>query len=110
MKAWSSALTTRFSAVKFAHLVEGRGDFEHKDHRVHALIDDVGRKGSTRQKLPVNPELSRWGKNSNPQVEGANWKAEELRAAIITGRHLAFRIGKSENWRKETYLLKKSTR
>ena len=64
MKRGSSALTTRFCAIKFIHLVEGRGDFDHKDHRIKSPIEAVQRKGNTRQKLPVNPELLRWGKST----------------------------------------------
>ena len=45
MKLGGSALTTRFCAIKFTHLVEGKEDFENKDHRIHALIEAVKRKG-----------------------------------------------------------------
>ena len=52
MKIGGSALATRFCAVKFTHLVEGQGDFEHKDHRIHALIEAVEKIGDVHQKLP----------------------------------------------------------
>lgn len=45
VKIGGSGLGTRFSAIKFIHAVEGRGDFEKKTHRIFSLIDAVKRKG-----------------------------------------------------------------
>ena len=61
MKIGWSALTTRFCAIKFIHLVDGMGDFEHKTHRAKALIDAVSRKTARVRKAPSNPESLRWG-------------------------------------------------
>ena len=93
MKAGSSALTARFFAIKFIHLVEGRDDFDHKDHRVKSLVEAEKREGNTRQKLPINPELLRWGKCNIAEFDGARYKAAELWDAAITGFHFALSIG-----------------
>ena len=52
MKIGGSALTARFDAVKFLHLVEGKGDFDMKAHRVRALLEATRRKGETNQNSP----------------------------------------------------------
>ena len=93
MKLGGSALTTRFFAIKFIHLVDGEGDFEHRDHRIHTLINSVKLKSEAHQKLPVNPEMLRWGKARVNDVGGAKWKETELWAALMVGFHFALRIG-----------------
>ena len=93
MKLGGSALTTRFCAIKSIHLVEGKGDFEHRDHRIHTLINAVKLKSEVHQKLPVNPEMLRWGKSRMADVDGAKWKVTELWAALMVGFHFALRIG-----------------
>ena len=95
MKLGGSALSSRFSAIKFLHLVEGRGDFEGKTYRIHALINAVKRKNETKQQ-PVNPEMLRWGKARMSSLEGAKWKAVELWSAILMGFHFALRISEIE--------------
>ena len=99
MKIGSSALTTRFCALKFVHLVEGRGDFENKDHRVKALIESVKRKGSVNQKSPVNPELLRWGEKNISWTSGDQKQVDtpEVWTAIITGFHFALRISEIDS-------------
>ena len=98
IKIAGSGLSSRFCAIKFLHLVEGRGDFEGKTHRIHALINAVKRKGETKQQLPASPEILRWGEARMANYEGERWKATELRAAIIAGFHFALRISEIEGF------------
>ena len=85
-------MSARFSAIKFLHAIEGKGDFESKTYRSHALIEASKRKNETKQQLPVNPELLRWGKARMPNYDEANWKAKESWAAIVIGFMFALRI------------------
>ena len=85
-----------FCAIKFTHLVEGRGDFDHKDRRIQALIDAVKRKGNTRHKVPAGPDLQRWGKRKMTSLGGAKWEAVELWVAILDGFHFSLRISELE--------------
>ena len=49
MKYGGETLAKRFSSIMFLHLVEGRGDFDGKSFRIHALINSVKKKkGLTR--------------------------------------------------------------
>ena len=96
VKIGGSGLTTRFGAIQFLHSMEGKAEFDHKTHRIHSLIAAVMGKGDTKQQLPVNPDLLRWGADRMSSYEGAMWKAREVWAAILVGFHFALRISEIE--------------
>ena len=68
-------------------------DFEHRDHRIHTLNNAVKLKGEVQQKLPVNPEMLRWGETRMNDIDGDKWRVAELWAAIMVEFHCALRIG-----------------
>ena len=96
MKLGGSALSKRFCAIEFLHLVERRGDFEAKTQRIHDITIASKRQDDKKQQLPVNPEMIRWGKARMSNLDGSKWKAVELMAAIFVGFHFALRISEIE--------------
>ena len=97
MKIGASGLATRSSAIKSIHVVEGRGGFANKTQRIHSLSNAIKKKGETKQHLPANPALMRWGKARMSTYEGSKWKAVELWDAMLVGLHFALRISEVEN-------------
>ena len=57
MENGRSVLSTRFSSVRFLHLLEGEEDFDGKASRVRTLTDAVKSKKGAHQKMPSGPEF-----------------------------------------------------
>ena len=94
MKNGGGTLAARFSAIRFLHLIEGKGDFEGKAFRVRALIEAVQRRKGVNRRLPINPEmLSRGKRDLNLDTPTGS----EIRATLMLGFHFALRIGEIEN-------------
>ena len=53
MKNGGGTLATRFSAIRFLHLLDGEGDFAGKSLRARALIESAKRKIGSNHRLPL---------------------------------------------------------
>ena len=82
VKNGGGTLGTRFGAIRFLHLLEGKGDFDGKAFRIRALINAVKRKKCVNQRLPLNPEmLERWKSKLNLRTPA--WS--EMWAGLMIG-------------------------
>ena len=93
MKNGGGTPRARFSAIRFLHLLEGRGDFEGKSFRIRELISAVKRKKGTNQRLPLNPEMLGRGKS---KLDFGTPAGSEMCAVLMFGFHFAMRIGEVE--------------
>ena len=82
MKNGGGTLAVGFSAIKFLHLLEGRGDFEGRSFRIRALIEAAKRKRGVNHRLPINPEMLIKEK-ARLNLKESN--GSELRAAMMLG-------------------------
>ena len=94
MKNGRDTLAKRFSAIRFLHLIAGRGDFDDKSFRIRALINGVKKKKGAGQMLPINPEMLRKAK---AKLNLMTPTGSELWASLMLGFHFALRIGEIEN-------------
>ena len=85
------ASSTRFSAIGYLHLLQGKGDFEGESFRISALVNAAKRKRGVDQRLPTNPEMLEKGKS---MLNMKTASRSELWAVLMMGFHFAMGIGK----------------
>ena len=56
----SSTLKTRFSAIRFMHLINGNIDFSPQAHRAKAMMRGLKKREGVQRKYPFNTDLLRW--------------------------------------------------
>ena len=93
-KNGGGTIATRFSAIRYLHLIEGKGDFEGKAFRARALIEAAKRRKGANRRLPINPEMLSRGKQ---KLNLDTPTGSEIWATLMLGFHSALRIEEIEN-------------
>ena len=97
----SSTLKTRFSAIRFMHLVNGNVDFPIQSHRAKAMMKGLKKREGVLRKHPFNTDLLRWMqtelvKKGEERNSGIGSMYLELFAASVLGFFYLLRVSEIE--------------